>query len=193
MPNKAIIVENRSINGLDEIIQGHLQFLPGWEHEHIKDVKISSLNDYNALMTSISFWDKYTEYDRVLIFQSDSMLLREGIDEFLKYDYIGAPIKHCSFPAMNGGLSIRNPRKMIECLEKHPWKTSNLRMHNEDIYFPNTISRIGGVLPTKEVASMFSVETVFKLGTLGMHAAYKYLSKDEYQQLKKQYIANGKG
>ena len=49
------------------------------------------------------------------------MLLKSGIEEFLKWDYIGAPWekpKEGCFVG-NGGLSLRTRDKMIEITEKY--------------------------------------------------------------------------
>lgn len=195
--NAAVIVDSRPID--PKVIEDHMKFLPGWElylfiqpnSVHLREQfdckaaicpNIQSLNDYNRFMTGTPFWNKLKDYDRVLIFQQDSGLLREGIEEFLPYDFIGAPIKHIPFPRMNGGLSIRNPRKMLEVIEKCRWNGLN-----EDMFFCEGIMRIGGNLPDIQTASRFSVETVFKLGSLGFHACFKYLSPAENEQIMTQY------
>lgn len=183
----AIIVENRLSKDLDITIQKHMDFLPGWELRHIK-ADIASGEDYNNLLISRDFWD--IPYDKVLIFQHDSMLLREEIDEFLQYDFIGAPIeskRNFPFPAMNGGLSLRTPKAMIECITKIPRSSTKYANHNEDIYFSYISSQLGFNLPDYETARTFSVETIFGLGSLGVHACNKYLSEKEVNQIMGQY------
>lgn len=195
--NCAVIVDSRPID--ISIVEAHMKYLKGWDlHICIQPISlyvkkhfdcrasicppIKNLHDYNNLLTSINFWETFVDYDRVLIFQQDSMLLRDGIEEFLEWDYIGASIKNFK-GCMNGGLSLRNPKKMIECINRglpHP-------EHNEDIRFCHALRKYGGHLPDEETASKFSVETVFKLGSLGMHAANKYLSNIEYQKVITQY------
>ena len=51
---------------------------------------IRSVHDFNRLMKEESFWQPFRNH-KVLIFQSDSFMLRPGMDSFLKFDYIGAP------------------------------------------------------------------------------------------------------
>lgn len=196
----AAIVETRINYRLPAIIEQHMKFLPskrvclftdeaGYNFYSGKiDAQfyiidpINNLPDYNHLLTSLDFWE--FEDDKVLIFQADSMLLREGIEEFYGYDFIGAPIKNISFPAMNGGLSLRSQSAMIKCINHRPWDPS---LGNEDIYFCYTLLELGGKLPSKEIASEFSVETIFNLGSVGIHAISKYLSKDQCNQIIKQY------
>jgi len=193
----AVIVDSRPI--ASEVIDRHLRYLPGWELNVFTQVPgklrdqfegnyygsppIKTGNDYNNFLLSESFWNKLTKYERVLIFQHDSELLREGIEEFLEYDFIGAPLYHIPFPAMNGGLSLRNPQKMIEMLKKGLPKPG----HNEDIRFCYALQQNRGKLPTKEVAQKFSVETIFGLGSLGVHQIESYLNPEQCEQIRKQY------
>lgn len=50
--------------------------------------RMSSITDYNNLLKSTSFWDSM-KANKTLVFQSDSVLLRNGIEEFMQYDYVG--------------------------------------------------------------------------------------------------------
>lgn len=55
---------------------------------------LRSINDYNNLLKSESFW-RSIPTEKVLIFQSDSIILRTGIERYMKYDYIGKFIHLC--------------------------------------------------------------------------------------------------
>lgn len=182
----AVIVENRNIYNLNGIIEGHLKHLGGWEYRRINDPSIKTLNDYNRLMTSESFWEQWQDYQRVLIFQSDSMILRDGIDEFLKWHYCGAPWKF-QHQGGNGGLSLRHPGKCLELVKKRPWSIS---YGYEDVYFSNYLEEVGARIAPREVNKKFSCETIFEMGTLGYHAIDKYFSKQQCEMIKNQYIAN---
>ncbi len=199
MINAAVITETRHFN--PQIIRDHLSMLPddfelvvfcSESNKRLFDefdcekyiVSINNLNDYNRLLTSTFFWDKLQQYERVLIFQTDSKILRKGIEEFYEWDYIGAPLYHIPFPCMNGGLSLRNPKLMHKCLLSNQFIQNG---HNEDIRFCQTLQRIGAKLPTKEKAMEFSVETVFNLGSFAIHAANKYLSSDQMNKILTQY------
>ena len=161
-----------------------MKFLPDFELMIIKDAPIYNLHSYNKFMTSMDFWKRVQGYDKVLIFQSDSEILREGVEEFFDYDFIGAPIYHCPFPNMNGGLSLRSVDAMTNIIKK---KHYNPSLGYEDIYFTNALKEIGGKLPHKEVASKFSVETIFQLGTWGCHAIDSWLSPEQCKQIRSQY------
>lgn len=180
----AIIIDNRYIDNT-WVHESHGKFLPeDWGIMKFTKHDVRTLNDYNNLMTSRELWEAIP-FDKVLVFQQDSRLLRTGIDAFLEYDFIGAPIRNCPFPAMNGGLSLRSKEAMLKVIDSVPY---NVSLHGyEDIYFCNALAKLNGKLPTLEVAQEFSCETQFKLGTLGYHAIEKYLSAEQVRQIHGQY------
>ena len=173
----AIIVDDRD-KVAQKAIKEHKQYLPiNWPILHFKAPyygginSLKSASDYNKVLTNPSFW-KFLEFDRVLIFQHDSGLLRDGIEEFLKWDFIGAWI-HNIPGCMNGGLSIRNPKLMHEICVNRPYM--GMILHgNEDIYFCNEMRKLGIEMPDKKTCNKFAVETEFSLGSVGYHAINKY-------------------
>jgi hypothetical protein len=179
----AIIIENRNIPGLKETIRDHMKFIPDWGFIHYK-ADIKTMEDYNKILTSISFWES-VPFDKVLIFQHDSKLLRSGLDEFLEWDYVGAPWKF-QMHGGNGGLSLRSKKAMIDTLKSFTWDRSK---GNEDVFFSNFL--IGNLAP-RCVCEKFSCESIYKVGTLGIHAIDKYLSKEECSNILSQYIKVGK-
>lgn len=176
----AIIIDNRE--GLEPIIEAHEKFIPkDWEILWIKNEATTSAYEYNKLLTSKRLWRNLP--DKVLIFQSDSMLLRPGVEEFLEWDFIGAPIKNIP-GCMNGGLSIRDSKAMLKVINHVAWSP---QLGNEDIYFVNALRQMNGKLPDKETAQKFSVETEFVLGSCGYHAIDKHLSPTECKLIEQQY------
>ena len=97
-------------------------------------VKLVGLNienldliEYSRLLATKSVIYDHILSDIFLVFQTDSMILKENkniINEFLNYDYVGAPwlitnylpTKNCSFIG-NGGFSLRKKSKMLEIVE----------------------------------------------------------------------------
>jgi hypothetical protein len=196
----AAIVESRDID-IEDILNKHVPFLPKdveyflFTTEELKekysqyninviDVKMEdeSIHGYNLFLTRPYFWSHFLDFDRVLIFQHDSGLLRSGIEEFYEYDYVGAPWKGYPYVG-NGGLSLRNPKTMMDVLSKFTWG----RNKGEDMFFSECIleNKLGNLAPI-EVAKKFSVESVFELGTLGYHKPWYYLPS-QWQQIKDQY------
>lgn len=167
-----------------------MKFLKGWECKLINDVPINSATGYNILLTSEHFWGQFVKYDRVLIFQHDSRLLRDGIEEFLEYDYVGAPWltsaswAHPERKGGNGGLSLRCPKKAVNLVRELPYSG---KYGNEDVYYSNYLEKIGGNVAPYNVCAKFSCETEFKLGTLGYHAIEKHLTTDQVNKIKTQY------
>ena len=96
--------------------------------------------EHSEYMETIDFWGK-VKGRKALIFQTDSLLLRSGIDEFLDYDYIGAPWRKPKEGQWvgNGGLSLRTVSKMIEICKNNP-VTEQIW---EDIYFMKHMKGIG--------------------------------------------------
>lgn len=190
------IIETRHFENLSRIIDDHLSKLPendlfifhGKHNKYLfgnrkakyQEVRVETLRDYNTLLTSTVFWDRFLTYDHVLIFQTDSMILKEGIENFYPYDYVGAPWKF-QYHGGNGGLSLRSPKVMYETLMRIPY---NYGLGYEDVYFCNHMK---GKLAPRRVCEKFSVETIFQLDTLGYHAIENYLSKQQCDEIKNQY------
>lgn len=184
----AIIIDHRT-KFIEPHIIRHKQFLPDYEILHY-DLRrhIRKANEihiaYNNVVASVEFWEELP-FDKVLIFQHDSGLLRTGIEEFFEYDFIGAPLKHIPFPTMNGGFSLRSKEAMIKCINETQY---DYEVHgNEDIYFCDQLKKLGGKLPTQEVASKFSVETIYGLGSLGYHAIEKWHTEEQCNIILNQY------
>jgi hypothetical protein len=182
----SVIVDNRDID-INVVLNNHLPFLPeSWDFKHIKDIPINSGHDYNKLLTSVSFWNQFLDYDKVFIFQHDSCILQSGFDEFLKYDYVGAPWRNGSNwqtsdrRGGNGGISIRGVHATIKCLQTYHY---NVSYWNEDVYFSHNMENVAPY----EVCAKFGVEAEFCLGTKTYHAIGKHLTETECNQIITQY------
>ena len=136
-------------------------------------------DEHNLLLRSSIFWNSIEDfYTNVLIFQTDSCMLRTLDEKFLDYDFCGANIlnPNCKTPnniGMNGGFSLRkraNSKKAVECVSfnmvSQYRKEKNLGIFNpikilaEDIYFWHALEIIGGKLLEKEKTFDFSIETL---------------------------------
>jgi hypothetical protein len=156
-------------------------------------LKLTSVQDYNTIMLDINFWKQFsTIYKKVLIFQTDTMMFKYGLDQFMKYDYIGAPWPldfDLAKGVGNGGFSMRTIQAMIKCLEKKdkikipPYKNieENLKMfngvHPEDVFYSFGMPQLNYKIAPPNIASYFANEsTQFNLHTLGSHQLYKFYS-----------------
>jgi hypothetical protein len=176
------------LNETDSNIKWGLQIFCGCDnHEHIKDMvkdwgevivinlEMPSLTkiEYNVLFRDVEFW-KTVKGDKVFTFQLDSILLRSGIDEFLDYDYIGAPWrkpKEGSYVG-NGGLSLRTRNVMLEISVTNKIK----EVIWEDIYFVKYLKGRG--VADIETAKRFSMEDVYSPNPLGVHYPIKYIEPE---------------
>lgn len=150
----------------------------------VTDLKPSSVignsnPGYSQLLASKFFYELIPA-ENILIFQTDSILLRKGIDQFLEFDYIGAPWHNGKVG--NGGLSFRKKSKMVQIINTIPLEKSGTQ--DEDVYFAENSKKNPTVkFPTVEQAKQFSVESLYAKNPLGIHAAYKYLSEYQIREL----------
>ena len=73
----------------------------------------------NSLLKQETFWETI-EAESIFFIQPDGVVCRNGIDEFLEYDYVGAPWAHRPDGLVqgNGGMSLRKRSFMLDCLKK---------------------------------------------------------------------------
>ena len=114
-----------------------------------------SIKDYNNLLTSVSFYEQILSR-KFLLFQTDSCLLNEGVEQYLQYDYIGAPWPHRRNKIGNGGFSLRDKNACIKICKLYPYQG---RFH-EDVYFSNHMKIINANLPDFKTACSFSCELI---------------------------------
>ena len=214
---QSVIVESRALPYLEFIIRNTILRLgPGWSHTivatlenanfirhmaaqispeiEVITVPIASLsiNGYNSLLTAPAFW-KLLHGEKILVYQHDTFLFRDGIERYLKYEYIGAPWErrpNMTYYAQtrtngvgNGGLSLRSRHRMLQVLGRVQWESwtdysalTRIWMKwkgvngPEDIFFSQLLPRCGKiVLPSLDIARSFSVERVHHPNPLGGH------------------------
>lgn len=116
-----------------------------------------NIEGYNRLLVSVAFYERFCDYEFMLICQPDAIVLKPELHLWLEkpYDYIGAPwpqgfslkIQTASIPMANainctafvgnGGFSLRRNAACIELLNEFPdvrdqW---SLAGHAEDLFF----------------------------------------------------------
>jgi len=98
-----------------ELEDWDINMMPLRDESLFNPVGNMKIDNYNDLLTRYDFWKQFKE-EKILIYQLDTVLFKKGIEEFLEYDYIGAP---CGLRAdqMNGGLSLRNRDTCLDILE----------------------------------------------------------------------------
>ena len=157
---------------------------------NINIVQIDKYNvlpsEYSKLLTSVSFWNLF-KGEKILIYQEDSFIFNYNINDFIHFDYIGAPFQKNvnDTPNLvgNGGFSLRSKSKMIEVIQKKSpldteynsstkkyMKNSNLDFPPEDVYFSKNMQELNiGLVADWDTASLFSSESVFNEKSFGGH------------------------
>ena len=234
--HQSVIVESRTLPYLEFIVRNTILRLgQGWSHTivatlenaafikrmatqispeiEVITVPIASLsiNGYNSLLTAPAFW-RLLHGEKILVYQHDTFIFRNGIERYLKYDYIGAPWErrpNMTYYAQthtsgvgNGGLSLRSRRRMLEVLGRVPWENwtdysilTRIWMKwkgvngPEDMFFSQLLPRCRKiVLPSLDIARSFSVERVHHPNPLGGHqwwwAKYDWKSALKHNLLK---------
>jgi len=158
--------------------------------ENIKVIKVDydnlSQSTYSKFLASKYFWNLFNG-KKILIYQEDSILFKSNIDDFLKWDYIGAPWPNNqddnSLGVGNGGLSLRTKKCMLDVIKKidisntkfnistiEYMKKTGQTVGPEDVYFTlNMINNNIGKIPNREIASYFSTELIYNENSLGGH------------------------
>ena len=142
------------------------------------NLKVDNLtfNEYNKLLVSKEFYEKIPT-EIFLIFQTDTMICENNkllINDYLKYDYVGAPWAHLNMMVGNGGLSLRRKSKMIEIIDKCPYEENQ----QEDLYFSKNCDKITQNVPTGDDAKHFSVEAIYDESSFGVHKPWRYIHNE---------------
>jgi hypothetical protein len=232
MTNEAVLVEFRVLPHLEVLIRNCVLKLGNmWSHTivcgninysyikticnnipHIKVINLPydnmSVNDYNNLLLSKEFWNLFVG-EKILIYQEDTLIFKDKINEFLKWDFIGAPFKEKvikrSKNVGNGGFSIRTKSKMIELIEKYNITNINtndihntvlrfMKIHNltylpEDIYFSQYLDefKIGKVSDYNH-ALKFCSESIYSEDAVGMHCLW--ICQNNWKNIITNYFEN---
>jgi mannosyltransferase OCH1-like enzyme len=143
-------------------------------------------SSYSKLLASQYFWDLLNG-DKILIYQEDTCIFKTNIDEFIKWDYIGAPwYKHnkdTPNSVGNGGLSLRTRQCMIDVINKvsieninlnqftlNHIKENNMSVCPEDVYFSKAMQDYNiGIVADWDSAFNFSTENVNSIDSFGGH------------------------
>jgi len=233
---EAVIIEYRKFPHLEFIIRNTIHKLgESWSHtvvcgnlnyefmkqmcegisENINVIKTNYDNlivtEYSRLLSSLSFWNLF-QGEKILIYQEDSCIFKTNMDDFMQYDYIGAPWPKTQNDNKNqvgnGGFSLRTRQCMKDVIEKKSifeseydattmerMKQNERYVPPEDVYFSkNMLDYKIGVVADWDTASLFSTETINNPYSLGGHNFWlndkdwkKRLYRDVVVQVKPNY------
>lgn len=152
-----------------------------------------SIDAYNKLLKSVSFWKFIKEkYRQVLLIQDDGMLVRKGLENapfFGHSPYLGAPwcpkrpenaqLRIYTKDRMigNGGLSLRNTETMLAVCKQYAAKNRELHCNGleqepEDVFFARHVNFDES--STFITAQLFSTELILSMDSLGFHKFWMY-------------------
>lgn len=153
-----------------------------------------SFDLYNSLLKSTKIWKVLKEdrgVDRCLMVQDDGFLIREGVERFLEYDYVGAPwregqgeLRELTNPELvgNGGLSIRNVDVMLDITTSNQGKEMDPRIP-EDVFFSREVWVRGHKVCPRELAGEFASEQVANPRCCGVHKPWPYTTIKDLELL----------
>lgn len=142
-------------------------------------------NSVSEFLTTPWFWEQLAPAGHVLLFQADSILCYNApmrVEDFLRYDFVGAPIDPTIGSGMNGGLSLRRRQLMLEITLGYSWREELAKAENpqdpkvefEDQWYWHKLHDMGARMPNREEASKFSVETIWYETPLGYHQVQRW-------------------
>lgn len=229
-PNRvrtAVIVEPRRHPYLRAVVQNVMSALGGLWNLHVfgsveheawlrrelrpHEFRVTLLNDtsgsinqlqYSDLLRREQFWERIGT-ELVLVFQSDTLLLRPPEPHWERYAYAGANYFNRSLLApasggVQGGLSLRRRSAMLDCLRRAPLGHVNtyraakgqppvpeedlLRL--EDVYYSHAAEMLGHSMPPPAFRHYFSIETDYHPAPFGLHGWNKpYFTPPQYAEL----------
>jgi hypothetical protein len=164
-----------------EYVKNIIAELGDYQNRILPPINLNVVNlnayTYSDILKNKDFYNNIPT-DIFLVFQTDSIILKENkhlINDFLEYDYVGAPWKHDNSVG-NGGLSLRKKNKMIEIINNNNYSLNSL----EDTWFSLDLpSNINLNKPSFEKAKTFSIETVFYENPFGVHNFWTHLNETE--------------
>lgn len=141
----------------------------------------------SSFLASPWLWEQLEDARHVLLWQTDSVICSKApqmVDDFLKYDFVGAPIAEGHGEGYNGGLSLRNPKVFLDIARKGGFAGSGVEVESQWFYQELKARAEEGraVLPSAEVATRFSVESVYYESPIGYHQPARW-QKEHMEQI----------
>ncbi|KAL3421501.1 hypothetical protein PVAG01_07946 [Phlyctema vagabunda] len=112
--------------------------------------------------------------EHLLVFQPDSILCANSpatLNDFLHWDWIGAPWSKTATFGGNGGLSLRRVSKVLQVLDKEQRRDNDVAL--EDLWLSIRLARLAHAnMPHANTSKTFSVESVWDDTPLGYHIGW---------------------
>jgi len=162
-----------------------------------------NLEEFNKTM--IEDLHKHFETTHCLFVQADSFVVDHKLwkDEFLKYDYIGAPwsdelvtdqnlvLNVKKNPVGNGGFSLRS-RKLLQPTAKIDYDSLKFPLKSEDVvichYLYDKMIEEGIKFAPPKLAAQFSIENVNNLYGQNLNSVFGFHGKHLRNHFLKKYV-----
>lgn len=136
--------------------------------------QLDCADDYNRLLMSFNFWNQMYETEKLLVFQTDSVICEKSnfsLEDFKNFDYIGGQWmieRPCglSIYGGSGGFSLRDRKLSIQALKlfgNSSWQ------FGEDGFYGFFIDVLGGKVGTQQDMDNFCSEKQWKEGCFAIH------------------------
>lgn len=123
--------------------------------------------------------------EHLLVFQPDSIFCANApktLNDFLEYDWIGAPWSKTAQYGGNGGLSLRKVSKILEVLSKESRKIGDGAL--EDLWISHRMNQLPGAkMADATISKTFSVESVWDESPLGYHIGWLGVHHEQVSSL----------
>jgi len=178
---------------------------PKIKYPDIEYVPIKPMNLEEFNKTMIEDLHKHFETTHCLFVQADSFVVNYKLwkDEFLKYDYIGAPwsdelvinenlvLNVKKNPVGNGGFSLRS-RKLLRTTAKIDYDSLKFPLKSEDVvvchYLYDKMIEEGIKFSPPKLASQFSIENVNNLYGQNLDSVFGFHGKHLRNHFLKKYV-----
>ena len=178
---------------------------PKIKYPEIEYIPIKSMNLEEFNKTMIEDLHKYFQTTHCLFIQADSFVVNYKLwkDEFLKYDYIGAPwsdklvinenlvLNVKKNPVGNGGFSLRS-RKLVQVTAKIDYDSLKFPLKSEDVvichYLYDKMIKEGIKFAPPKLAAQFSMENVNNLYGQNLDSVFGFHGKHLRNHFLKKYV-----
>jgi len=178
---------------------------PKIKYPDIEYVPIKPMNLEEFNKTMIEDLHKHFETTHCLFVQADSFVVDHKLwkDEFLKYDYIGAPwsdelvtdqnlvLNVKKNPVGNGGFSLRS-RKLLQTTAKIDYDSLKFPLKSEDVvichYLYDKMIEEGIKFAPPKLAAQFSIENVNNLYGQNLNSVFGFHGKHLRNHFLKKYV-----
>jgi Protein of unknown function (DUF5672) len=143
------------------------------------DTDLSDGHKVSEFLTTPWLWEQLQHARHTLMFQLDSIICansEQKVEDFLHFDFVGAPIRPGLGRGYNGGLSLRNPRLFLEIAREEVLDGNGNGWEDQWFYAMAERRLDKGVrLATIEEAQRFASETMPSERPLGYHQVLRWL------------------